>query len=151
MELPLSIILAEMEISGIKVDATRLQEMKGEFSARLREIEQKIYEEAGEEFNLNSPKQLGVILFEKWDYPLSKNKTGYSTAVDVLEQLREQAPIVEDILTYRQIAKIQSTYVEGLLKVIQSDGKVHTRYVQTLTQTGRLSSVDPNLQNIRFD
>ena len=77
-----------------------------------------------------------------------QNKTGYSTAVDVLEQLREQAPIVEDILTYRQIAKIQSTYVEGLLKVIQSDGKVHTRYVQTLTQTGRLSSVDPNLQNI---
>lgn len=89
-----------------------------------------------------------MILFEKWDYPLSKTKTGYSTAVDVLEQLREQAPIVEDILTYRQIAKIQSTYVEGLLKVIQSDGKVHTRYVQTLTQTGRLSSVDPNLQNI---
>ena len=79
---------------------------------------------------------------------IKKTKTGYSTAVDVLEQLREQAPIVDDILTYRQIAKIQSTYVEGLLKVIQSDGKVHTRYVQTLTQTGRLSSVDPNLQNI---
>lgn len=149
MELPLSIILAEMEISGIKVDATRLQEMKVEFSDRLREIEQKIYQEAGEEFNLNSPKQLGVILFEKMGLPvIKKTKTGYSTAVDVLEQLREQAPIVDDILTYRQIAKIQSTYVEGLLKVIQSDGKVHTRYVQTLTQTGRLSSVDPNLQNI---
>ncbi|MDB1656904.1 DNA polymerase I, partial [Enterococcus durans] len=149
MELPLSIILAEMEISGIKVDATRLQEMKVEFSDRLREIEQKIYQEAGEEFNLNSPKQLGVILFEKMELPvIKKTKTGYSTAVDVLEQLREQAPIVDDILTYRQIAKIQSTYVEGLLKVIQSDGKVHTRYVQTLTQTGRLSSVDPNLQNI---
>lgn len=149
MELPLSIILAEMEISGIKVDATRLQEMKVEFSDRLREIEQKIYQEAGEEFNLNSPKQLGVILFEKMGLPvIKKTKTGYSTAVDVLEQLREQAPIVDDILNYRQIAKIQSTYVEGLLKVIQSDGKVHTRYVQTLTQTGRLSSVDPNLQNI---
>ncbi|WP_165006340.1 MULTISPECIES: DNA polymerase I [unclassified Enterococcus] len=149
MELPLSIILAEMEISGIKVDAARLQEMKIEFSDRLREIEEKIYEEAGEEFNLNSPKQLGVVLFEKMGLPvIKKTKTGYSTAVDVLEQLREQAPIVEDILTYRQIAKIQSTYVEGLLKVIQSDGKVHTRYVQTLTQTGRLSSVDPNLQNI---
>lgn len=149
MELPLSIILAEMEISGIKVDATRLQEMKIEFSDRLREIERKIYEEAGEEFNLNSPKQLGVILFEKMGLPvIKKTKTGYSTAVDVLEQLREQAPIVDDILIYRQIAKIQSTYVEGLLKVIQSDGKVHTRYVQTLTQTGRLSSVDPNLQNI---
>ena len=77
-----------------------------------------------------------------------KTKTGYSTAVDVLEQLKEQAPIVADILTYRQIAKIQSTYVEGLLKVIQPDNKIHTRYVQTLTQTGRLSSVDPNLQNI---
>lgn len=149
MELPLSQILAEMEISGIKVDASRLQEMKIEFSERLKEIEEKIYAEAGEEFNLNSPKQLGVILFEKMGLPvIKKTKTGYSTAVDVLEQLREQAPIVDDILVYRQIAKIQSTYVEGLLKVIQSDGKVHTRYVQTLTQTGRLSSVDPNLQNI---
>ncbi|MBO1133731.1 DNA polymerase I [Enterococcus hirae] len=149
MELPLSIILAEMEITGIKVDASRLQEMKIEFSNRLKEIEETIYQEAGESFNLNSPKQLGVILFEKMGLPvIKKTKTGYSTAVDVLEQLREQAPIVDDILTYRQIAKIQSTYVEGLLKVIQSDGKVHTRYVQTLTQTGRLSSVDPNLQNI---
>lgn len=149
MELPLSIILAEMEITGIKVDASRLQEMKIEFSERLKEIEQIIYKEAGEIFNLNSPKQLGVILFEKMGLPvIKKTKTGYSTAVDVLEQLREQAPIVDDILTYRQIAKIQSTYVEGLLKVIQSDGKVHTRYIQTLTQTGRLSSVDPNLQNI---
>jgi DNA polymerase-1 len=111
----------------------------------LHGIEEKIYQEAGEEFNLNSPKQLGVILFEKMGLPvIKKTKTGYSTAVDVLEQLKEQAPIVEDILTYRQIAKIQSTYVEGLLKVIQGDGKVHTRYVQTLTQTGRLSSVDPN-------
>lgn len=149
MELPLSIILAEMEITGIQVDASRLQEMKIEFSDRLKEIEETIYQEAGESFNLNSPKQLGVILFEKMGLPvIKKTKTGYSTAVDVLEQLREQAPIVDDILTYRQIAKIQSTYVEGLLKVIQSDGKVHTRYVQTLTQTGRLSSVDPNLQNI---
>ena len=149
MELPLSIILAEMEITGIKVDASRLQEMKIEFSDRLKEIEETIYQEAGESFNLNSPKQLGVILFEKMGLPvIKKTKTGYSTAVDVLEQLREQAPIVNNILTYHQIAKIQSTYVEGLLKVIQSDGKVHTRYVQTLTQTGRLSSVDPNLQNI---
>ena len=149
MELPLSKILAEMEITGIRVDASRLHQMKGEFAERLHEIEQKIYQEAGEEFNLNSPKQLGVILFEKMGLPvIKKTKTGYSTAVDVLEQLKEQAPIVEDILVYRQIAKIQSTYVEGLLKVIQGDGKVHTRYVQTLTQTGRLSSVDPNLQNI---
>lgn len=149
MEFPLSNILAEMEITGIKVDAQRLNQMKGEFAERLHEIEQKIYAQAGEEFNLNSPKQLGVILFEKMGLPvIKKTKTGYSTAVDVLEQLKEQAPIVEDILVYRQISKIQSTYVEGLLKMIQGDGKIHTRYVQTLTQTGRLSSVDPNLQNI---
>ncbi|EOH99699.1 DNA polymerase I [Enterococcus haemoperoxidus ATCC BAA-382] len=149
MELPLSKILGDMEITGIRVDANRLKEMRIEFSNRLHEIEQKIYAEAGEEFNLNSPKQLGVILFEKMGLPvIKKTKTGYSTAVDVLEQLKEQAPIVEDILVYRQIAKIQSTYVEGLLKVIQPDDKIHTRYVQTLTQTGRLSSVDPNLQNI---
>ncbi|MFQ7235527.1 MAG: DNA polymerase, partial [Enterococcus hulanensis] len=119
MELPLSRILAEMEIAGITVDAQRLQAMRGEFSKRLQEIEQKIYQEAGEEFNINSPKQLGVILFEKMQLPvIKKTKTGYSTAVDVLEQLREQAPIVEHILDYRQLAKIQSTYVEGLLKVI---------------------------------
>ena len=149
MELPLSKILGDMEITGIRVNAQRLQEMGVEFSERLQEIEQKIYQEAGEAFNLNSPKQLGVILFEKMGLPpIKKTKTGYSTAVDVLEQLKEQAPIVEDILTYRQIAKIQSTYIEGLLKVIQPDNKIHTRYVQTLTQTGRLSSVDPNLQNI---
>jgi len=149
MEFPLSSILAEMEMTGIRVDAQRLNQMKGEFATRLQEIEQKIYEQAGEEFNLNSPKQLGVILFEKMGLPvIKKTKTGYSTAVDVLEQLKEQAPVVEDILTYRQISKIQSTYVEGLLKMIQGDGKIHTRYVQTLTQTGRLSSVDPNLQNI---
>ena len=149
IELPLSEVLAEMEILGITVDGHRLEQMKGEFAERLNAIEQKIYELAGEKFNLNSPKQLGVILFEKMGLPvIKKTKTGYSTAVDVLEQLREQAPIVDDILVYRQIAKIQSTYVEGLLKMIQADGRVHTRYVQTLTQTGRLSSVDPNLQNI---
>ncbi len=150
MELPLAFVLADMEITGIRVDAARLQHMKQEFAVRLQEIETKIYEQAGEEFNLNSPKQLGVILFEKMNLPvIKKTKTGYSTAVDVLEQLKEQAPIIEDILTYRQIMKIQSTYVEGLLKVIHpADGKVHTRYIQTLTQTGRLSSVDPNLQNI---
>ena len=149
MELPLTRILGEMEIAGIKVDAKSLQNMKKNFGVQLKNIETKIYNEAGEEFNLNSPKQLGVILFEKMGLPvIKKTKTGYSTAVDVLEQLRTQAPIVEDILRYRQIMKIQSTYVEGMLKVIQPDGKIHTRYIQTLTQTGRLSSVDPNLQNI---
>ncbi|WEG72700.1 DNA polymerase I [Vagococcus intermedius] len=150
MELPLSHVLAEMESTGIAVNAQRLQEMKQEFAVQLQAIETRIYEQAGEEFNINSPKQLGVILFEKMGLPvIKKTKTGYSTAVDVLEQLKEQAPIIEDILHYRQIMKIQSTYVEGLLKVIHpNDGKIHTRYVQTLTQTGRLSSVDPNLQNI---
>ena len=149
MELPLSRILGDMEITGIRVDATRLKRNASRIFRTLERNRRKIYAEAGEEFNLNSPKQLGVILFEKMGLPvIKKTKTGYSTAVDVLEQLKEQAPIVADILTYRQIAKIQSTYVEGLLKVIQPDNKIHTRYVQTLTQTGRLSSVDPNLQNI---
>ncbi|WP_035053801.1 DNA polymerase I [Carnobacterium pleistocenium] len=150
MELPLSFVLAEMELTGIKVNDKRLMEMREEFAVRLNDIEQRVYELAGEKFNLNSPKQLGVILFEKMGYPvIKKTKTGYSTAVDVLEQLREQAPIVEHILDYRQIAKIQSTYIEGLLKVIdKKTGKIHTRYMQTVAQTGRLSSVDPNLQNI---
>ncbi|MFW8052028.1 DNA polymerase I [Vagococcus fluvialis] len=149
IELPLAHILGEMEIEGITLNASTLQEMKGQFATRLSEIEQKVYEEAGEEFNLNSPKQLGVILFEKMGLPvIKKTKTGYSTAVDVLEKLKGESPIIEDILSYRQIAKIQSTYVEGLLKMVFSDNKIHTRYVQTLTQTGRLSSVDPNLQNI---
>lgn len=150
MELPLSIVLAEMELTGVKVNDKRLMEMKEEFAVRLKDIEQRVYELAGEEFNLNSPKQLGVILFEKMGYPvIKKTKTGYSTAVDVLEQMREQAPIVEHILDYRQIAKIQSTYIEGLLKVIDKNtGKIHTRYMQTIAQTGRLSSVEPNLQNI---
>ena len=150
MELPLSFVLAHMEIQGIKVEPQRLLTMKEEFAGRLLEIEKTIYAEAGEEFNINSPKQLGVILFEKMGLPaIKKTKTGYSTAVDVLEKLQAQAPIVEHILNYRQLAKLQSTYVEGLLKFIKPEtGKIHTRYQQTLTQTGRLSSGDPNLQNI---
>lgn len=149
IELPIALILADMEIEGITVNASRLQEMKGEFAERLSEIEQTIYGIAGEEFNINSPKQLGVILFEKMGLPvIKKTKTGYSTAVDVLEKLQGESPIIDSILSYRQLAKIQSTYVEGLLKVIFEDNKIHTRYIQTLTQTGRLSSVDPNLQNI---
>lgn len=149
IELPLAHILGEMEMEGITLNASTLQEMKGQFAERLEGIEQKVYAEAGEEFNLNSPKQLGVILFEKMKLPvIKKTKTGYSTAVDVLEKLKGESPIIDDILSYRQIAKIQSTYVEGLLKMVFSDNKIHTRYVQTLTQTGRLSSVDPNLQNI---
>ena len=149
MELPLSDILARMEIQGIRVDRKRLVEMGVEFEERLKEIEQEIYALAGEEFNINSTKQLGVILFEKMGLPvIKKTKTGYSTAVDVLEKMAHQAPIVELILEYRQLAKLNSTYVEGLQAYIQEDGKIHTRFIQNLTQTGRLSSVDPNLQNI---
>ena len=149
MELPLSDILARMEIQGIHVNQNRLIEMGQQFEERLKEIEQTIYELAGEEFNINSPKQLGVILFEKMNLPvIKKTKTGYSTAVDVLEKLAAQAPIVESILEYRQLAKLNSTYVEGLQTFISEDGKIHTRFVQNLTQTGRLSSQDPNLQNI---
>ncbi|KRM96626.1 DNA polymerase I [Liquorilactobacillus aquaticus DSM 21051] len=150
IERPLSIVLAEMEIDGITVDTNRLEEMGSEFKERISEIKETIYQEAGEKFNLNSPKQLGVILFEKMKLPvIKKTKTGYSTAVSVLEKLRGMAPIIDNILKYRQIAKIQSTYIEGLLKVtFKKDSKVHTRYTQTLTSTGRLSSVDPNLQNI---
>ncbi|MDT6980876.1 DNA polymerase I [Levilactobacillus zymae] len=150
IELPMAFVLARMEIAGITVDASELEAMGSKFSEQLAEIEQTIYNEAGEEFNIGSPKQLGHILFEKMSLPvIKKTKTGYSTAVGVLEKLAADAPIAENILKYRKIAKIQSTYVEGLLKVIHPDDhKVHTRYLQTLTQTGRLSSVDPNLQNI---
>jgi len=150
MELPLAEVLAEMEIQGILINVERIKSMKKEFSDQLNDIESKIYEKAGEEFNINSTKQLGHILFEKMGYPvIRKTKTGYSTAQDVLEKLRDQAPIADHILNYRTISKIQSTYVEGLLKVIDKDThKIHTRYLQTVARTGRLSSVDPNLQNI---
>ena len=151
MELPLANVLAKMEIAGIKVKGQTLNEMAVENQVVIDKLTQEIYEMAGEEFNINSPKQLGVILFEKMELPLEytkKTKTGYSTAVDVLERLAPIAPIVAKILEYRQITKLQSTYVLGLQDYILEDGKIHTRYVQDLTQTGRLSSVDPNLQNI---
>lgn len=150
LELPLSCVLAEMESTGVKVDTAQLQEMRLQLAERLKEIETKIYELAGEEFNVNSPKQLGVILFEKLGLPvIKKTKTGYSTAADVLEKLQTEHKIVEEILHYRQLGKLQSTYIEGLLKVVHDDtSKVHTRFNQVLTATGRLSSIDPNLQNI---
>ncbi|WP_455675959.1 DNA polymerase I [Pradoshia sp.] len=149
LELPLALILAEMEITGVKVDKERLKEMGGELAARLADIETKIYDLAGEKFNINSPKQLGVILFERMGLPvIKKTKTGYSTSADILEKLENKHEIIREILNYRQLGKLQSTYIEGLLKVIHEDGKVHTRFNQALTQTGRLSSTDPNLQNI---
>jgi len=151
MEQPLAFVLAKMEIAGITVKKETLLEMQAENEFVIEKLTQEIYELAGEEFNINSPKQLGVLLFEKLGFPLEytkKTKTGYSTAVDVLERLAPIAPIVKQILYYCQIAKIQSTYVIGLQDWILADGKIHTRYVQDLTQTGRLSSVDPNLQNI---
>jgi len=150
LEMPLAHILGGMESIGVQVDVDRLKKMGEELSAKLAEYEKKIHESAGETFNINSPKQLGVILFEKLGLPVvKKTKTGYSTSADVLEKLRDKQVIIEDILHYRQIGKLQSTYVEGLLKVIKKDShKVHTRFNQALTQTGRLSSTDPNLQNI---
>lgn len=149
MEMPLAVVLAKMEIEGVKVDASALDEMNTLLLERLADMEKEIHELAGHEFNINSPKQLGEILFDKLGLPvIKKTKTGYSTAADVLEKLKYQHPIVEKILDYRQIAKLQGTYLAGLPRFIKEDGKIHTRFVQTLTQTGRLSSTDPNLQNI---
>lgn len=150
LEMPLSLILADMESTGIKVDLERLKAMGQDLLSKLDEIEKRIHLLAGEAFNINSPKQLGVILFEKLGLPvIKKTKTGYSTSADVLEKLESEHEIIRDILHYRQLGKLQSTYIEGLLKVVNKEtGKVHTRFNQALTQTGRLSSTDPNLQNI---
>ncbi|MGQ7365014.1 DNA polymerase I [Streptococcus suis] len=151
MELPLANVLSKMEIAGIKVKVETLKAMQAENEVLIEQLTKEIYELAGQEFNINSPKQLGTILFEDMGLPLEytkKTKTGYSTAVDVLERLAPIAPVVSKILDYRQITKLQSTYVIGLQDAILEDGKIHTRYVQDLTQTGRLSSTDPNLQNI---
>jgi DNA polymerase I len=150
LELPLALILAEMEHTGVKVDQQRLLDMKEELGNRIEELEKNIHELAGESFNINSPKQLGVILFEKLGLPVvKKTKTGYSTSADVLEKLQSKHDIIDHILHYRQLGKLQSTYLEGLLKVVHKDSsKIHTRFNQALTQTGRLSSIDPNLQNI---
>lgn len=149
LELPLARVLAEMEYIGITVDKQTLVEMQEDLKVRIDKLIEQIHNHAGSEFNINSPKQLGVVLFEDLKLPvIKKTKTGYSTAVDVLEQLRNEHPIIEDILVYRQLAKLQSTYIEGLQKMITSEGKIHTRFNQTLAQTGRLSSIEPNLQNI---
>ena len=150
LEMPLALILGEMEHRGVKINTDRLKEMGTELESRLTEIEKDVYELAGEEFNLNSPKQLGPILFEKLELPVIKRtKTGYSTAADVLEKLEGKHDIIPKITIYRQLRKLLSTYVDGLLKVVDQDTKkIHTRFNQALTQTGRLSSIEPNLQNI---
>lgn len=150
LELPLAQVLAQMEHEGIKVDVNKLKEMDVEINGRIEVIEKRIHELAGEDFNVNSPKQLSVILFEKLELPvIKKTKTGYSTAADVLEKLEKEHDIIPEILMYRQLKKLHSTYIEGLLKVVYKDtNKIHTRFNQALTQTGRLSSTEPNMQNI---
>lgn len=149
IEFPLVFTLADMEKEGIICDAVALKEYGEKLSVRIEELEKKIYGEAGEEFNINSPKQLGIILFEKLEMPNGKKtKTGYSTAADVLDKLAPDYPIVADILEYRQLTKLKSTYADGLANCIQEDGRIHTTFNQTITVTGRLSSTEPNLQNI---
>ncbi len=149
VELPLCAVLAKMEHAGVLVDRKALADFGAVMEQRTRELEQRIYEQAGEEFNINSPKQLGAILFEKLELPHGKKtKTGWSTNADVLEKLRWETPIVADVLEYRQYAKFKSTYCDGLLKVIAPDGRIHTSFQMTVTATGRLSSTEPNLQNI---
>lgn len=149
IELPLSYCLDEMEKEGIAVNRQALKEYGDSLVNRIDELERSIYEQAGEEFNINSPKQLGVILFEKLNMPNGKKtKTGYSTAADVLENLAGEYPIVSDILEYRQLTKLKSTYADGLADYISEDGRIHGTFNQTITATGRISSTEPNLQNI---
>ena len=149
VELPLCRVLADMETAGFLVDRKALAEYGQTLQGVMDETEQAIYAAAEETFNINSPKQLGVILFEKLGLPHGKKtKTGWSTNADVLEKLRYDAPIVADVLRYRQYAKLKSTYVDGLMKVIEPDGRVRTSFQMTVTATGRLSSTEPNLQNI---
>jgi len=149
VELPLCAVLARMETAGCLVDRKALADFGALMESRVKELEQRIYEQAGETFNINSPKQLGAILFEKLALPHGKKtKTGWSTNADVLEKLRWETPIVADVLEYRQYAKFKSTYCDGLLKVIAPDGRIHTSFQMTVTATGRLSSTEPNLQNI---
>ena len=149
VEMPLVFVLYDMEKEGICIDAAALKEYGSKLEGSIVELEKKIHEAAGEVFNINSPKQLGVILFEKLGLPNGKKtKTGYSTSADVLEKLAGEYPIVSDILEYRQLAKLKSTYADGLMNFIDENGKIHTSLNQTITATGRLSSTEPNLQNI---
>ncbi len=149
IEMPLVFVLYRMQREGILVKAQELHDYGVRLSERIAGLERQIYEEAGKEFNINSPKQLGTVLFEDLHLPSGKKtKTGYSTAADVLEKLAEDNSIVADILEYRQLTKLKSTYAEGLSEYIAQDGRIHGKFNQTITATGRISSTDPNLQNI---
>ena len=149
IEMPLVFTLHHMEQAGVKVEAEALKVYGDQLGTRIVELEKEIYDLAGEEFNINSPKQLGVILFEKLEMPhAKKTKTGYSTAADVLDKLAPDYPIVAKILEYRQLSKLKSTYADGLAAFIGADGRIHGKFNQTVTATGRLSSTEPNLQNI---
>jgi len=150
VELPLSEVLADMEYTGFKVDKNNLLEMGEELKIKIELVTKTIYNYAGCEFNIASPQQLGEILFEKLDLPHKpkRGRNGYSTAADVLEKIKDKHPIIECILEYRLLTKLYTTYIEGLIGFIHEDNKIHTIYMQTLTRTGRLSSIEPNLQNI---
>ena len=149
IEMPLVSTLFEMERRGIRLNREKLQQYSKELDVLIKNYEEEIYEMAGEEFNINSPKQLGVILFEKLRLPYGKKtKTGYSTSADVLERIRLEDPIVDKVLHYRQVAKLKSTYTDGLEAYIKEDGRIHCKLNQLVTATGRLSSTEPNLQNI---
>jgi DNA polymerase-1 len=149
VEQPLTDVLASMETEGFRVDGAKLNELGEKFKSELENVQKEIFEMSGEEFNVNSPKQLGKILFEKLDLPVIKRtKTGYSTNAEVLEELCDKHPIIDKITYFRQLSKLFSTYVEGLRNVIDSDGRIHSSFNQTVTSTGRLSSTEPNLQNI---
>lgn len=150
VEMPLSVVLADMEITGIKVNTEKLKELGAKFGEKLKHLTGEIYNQAGMEFNINSPKQLGEVLFEKLSLPVIKRtKTGYSTDAEVLEKLRPSHPIVENILEYRFLMKMKSTYADGLLALVDKDTeRIYTNFNQTVTTTGRISSTEPNLQNI---
>lgn len=149
IEMPLVFVLYDMQKEGVRVDKEGLKSYGEVLGNRIQVLEKEIYDEAGEEFNINSPKQLGVILFEKMNMPYKKRtKSGYSTAADVLDKLAPEYPFVKKILEYRQLAKLKSTYADGLAAYISEDGRIHGKFNQTITATGRISSTEPNLQNI---
>ena len=149
IEMPLVFTLYDMEQNGIRIEADALKQYGDQLVGKINELEKDIYQEAGETFNINSPKQLGVVLFENMKLPGGrKTKTGYSTAADVLEKLAPEYPVVAKILEYRQYTKLKSTYADGLANYIQEDGRIHGKFNQTITATGRISSTEPNLQNI---